>query len=458
MNKEGRWSDATHLVKKRHRSSDGTRSVLSPIYLSTSYSRDREYSLPQWSEEVDLDGVNDGEANEIVRSLCYSRADNPTMREPELLLSKLEEGKDAAVFSSGMAAIMCVFDALVNAGDVVLVPESGYFACRARIHSWCDRRNVHVVQYAPDFASSNAALSRNEKKKQKRVEQFLKHMTAKPPRLLWIEHPSNPTWDVMDIKNVAECAKKFGTVVVVDSTALSPIVCKPLVLGADIVMHSATKYLNGHGDVLAGALVTKEKDENWIKILKERQHGGAVLGAFDAYLLARGMRTLHLRVIRQCDTALWLAKKLCEPEIWKADKDLANRRDEFERLVRVHKFSLSVLYPGLASHAGYQTMIQTCVSGLFGGMLSVICSIGDDETYDVKKFCQIVAARCELWTPATSLGGFESLIEHRYTVECGGPEGLLRLSCGLEDPRELLYGLQVGILAALTAVEMDRCL
>jgi cystathionine gamma-synthase len=241
--------------------------------------------------------------------------------------------------------------------------------------------------------------------------------------LVWIETPSNPLWTITDIRAVSDCAHLAGAVVCVDSTAATPILTRPLDCGGDLVVHSATKYLNGHSDVVAGVIATARKDAVWTRIRDVRQYHGASLGPFDAFLLLRGLRTLDLRVLAQSKTAALLAGRL-----------------------QVHPAVKAVLYPGLPDHPGHAVAARQ-MSGGFGGMLSI--RLGN------RPEAIAVAARVRLWRRATSFGGVESLIEHRSSIEgedspC--PDDLLRLSAGLEDPddlyRDLLQALCVVTLSA----------
>jgi cystathionine gamma-synthase len=219
--------------------------------------------------------------------------------------------------------------------------------------------------------------------------------------------------DVIDIARAAEVAHAAGAVLAVDSTAATPILTRPLALGADLVMHSATKYLNGHSDVLAGVLVTNEPDERWAAIKADRHDAGALLGSFEAWLLLRGLRTLALRVRQASQSALAVARFL----------------DDHPKIERV-------LYPGLPSHPQH-SLAQRQMAGGFGGLLSFQVRGGADQAL-------AIAGRLRLIGRATSLGGTESLIEHRFTIEgaaTGVPSNLLRLSVGIEDTGDLIADL-----------------
>jgi cystathionine gamma-synthase len=239
-------------------------------------------------------------------------------------------------------------------------------------------------------------------------------------KLVWIETPSNPLWTITDIAGAAEIAHAAGAQLAVDSTTASPIHTRPLTLGADIVMHAATKVLNGHSDVIAGALAGRKDDDFWRKIVSIRKMGGAVLGPFEAYLLMRGMRTLHVRTAAQAKSALALAERLS-----------------------AHPKVARVLYPGLPQHPGHDVAARQMENG-FGYMLSI--QVTDGEAAAVR-----TAARVGLWKRATSLGGVESLIEHRASIEGPGtpcPPDLLRLSTGLEDPDDLFNDLDAALRSA----------
>jgi cystathionine gamma-synthase len=237
--------------------------------------------------------------------------------------------------------------------------------------------------------------------------------------LLWIETPGNPLWTISDIFSLADIAHEHDAILCVDSTVATPVFTQPLLLGADIVMHSATKYLNGHSDVVAGTLVTARRNDYWRRIETIRSQYGAILGPFEAWLLMRGMRTLEVRVNAQAETALELATRL-----------------------QRHPALREVLYPGLESHPGHDIALRQMRGG-FGGMISI--RVGDGERAAIS-----AAAQVALWKRATSLGGVESLIEHRASIEGEGspcPPDLLRLSVGLEDPDDLFSDLDRALRA-----------
>jgi cystathionine gamma-synthase len=236
-------------------------------------------------------------------------------------------------------------------------------------------------------------------------------------KLVWLETPANPLWHVTDIAGAAAIAHRAGARLAVDSTAATPVLSRPLALGADLVMHSATKYLNGHSDVVAGTLTTRVKDALWERIRTIRASQGGILGSFEAWLLLRGMRTLFLRVRQSCRSAQALAEHLSG-----------------------HRQVAEVLYPGLPSFPGHVVAARQMQGG-FGGMLSIRVRGGAAGAIDA-------AARVRLWQRATSLSGVESLIEHRASVEGPSspvPDDLLRLSVGAEEPADLFADLEEAL-------------
>jgi len=235
--------------------------------------------------------------------------------------------------------------------------------------------------------------------------------------LLWVETPANPLWTITDIEEAARIAHDAGALLAVDATVPTPVLMNPIALGADIVMHSGTKYLNGHSDVVAGVLVFAAKGGNFERAARARSMLGAILGPFEAALLLRGLRTLHVRVRHQCASALVIAR-------------------HFARYPRVE----AVLYPGLETHPGHAIAARQMRGG-FGGMLSVRVKGGESAAI-------ATAANVKLWKRATSLGGIESLVEHRASIEGPGtpcPPDLLRLSVGLESTDDLIGDLEQAI-------------
>jgi cystathionine gamma-synthase len=238
-------------------------------------------------------------------------------------------------------------------------------------------------------------------------------------KLVWIETPSNPTWIVTDIAEAARSVHEAGALLAVDSTVPTPVLTRPLTLGADVVVHSATKYLNGHSDVVAGALVFARQDETCERAGRLRGMLGGIAGPFEAALLLRGLRTLHVRVRHQSAAALTIARHFAD-----------------------HPAVARVLYPGLPSHPGHAIAARQMQGG-FGGMLSMCIRGG--ETAAVSG-----AARLQVWQRATSLGGVESLVEHRSSIEGPGspcPSDLLRFSVGLENVEDLIADIEQALPA-----------
>ncbi|CAN5922430.1 cystathionine gamma-synthase [soil metagenome] len=357
-----------------------TGAVVPPLHASTTYARDAGYQLPAGHE--------------------YTRDDNPTYRLPEQLLAELEIGADARLFSSGMAAATTAVQALTRPGERIVASRAMYHGLRVWLTEWCATWNVELAL----VDATNLDLVRAA-------------VAGAKTSLVWIETPANPTWDVVDIAAVAGIAHASGARLAVDSTVATPVHSQPLALGADLVMHSATKALNGHGDVLAGALVTKHDDEAWQRIRHHRHLQGAVPGPFEAWLLLRGMRTLFVRVARASATALALAQRLAS-----------------------HRGVASVLYPGLVTHPGHAIAVRQMKNG-FGSMLSVLVAGGAPEALRA-------AGRLNVFLRATSLGGVESLVEHRATVEGPAtlaPPNLLRISVGLESLEDLWSDLDQAL-------------
>jgi cystathionine gamma-synthase len=337
--------------------------------------------------------------NQYRRGRGYGRADNPGYDQPQALLTALEGGAASLVLASGMAAATTVFHAL-SAGAHVVAPQVMYWALRRWLLGQAADGHIAV-----DFVDATS------------LDALRAAMRPGQTKLVWIETPANPLWSVTDIAGAAEIAHRAGALLAVDSTAATPVLTRPFEHGADIVMHSATKYLNGHSDVIAGTLTTGHEDAFWRKLVTGRGGGGAILGSLEAFLLLRGMRTLFLRVERACRSAQRVAEAMAE-----------------------HPKIAQVLYPGLPQHPGHAVAARQ-MSGGFGGMLSI--RVKDGEAGAIA-----AAARVEIWKRATSLGGVESLIEHRASVEGPGtpvPADLLRLSVGIEDPQDLVDDLDQAL-------------
>jgi cystathionine gamma-synthase len=358
---------------------EGTGAVVLPVHTATTFLRDPD--------------------NQYRRGRGYGRADNAGYDQPEALITALEGGAASLVFASGMAAAAGVFRSLPPASHVV-APRVMYWALRRWLGMQAESGAL-AVDFT-DMTSLDALRT-----------------AVKPGRtkLVWAETPANPLWSITDIAGAAEIAHAAGALLAVDSTAATPVLTRPLSLGADIVMHSATKYLNGHSDVIAGSLTAGRKDEFWQRIIATRSGDGAILGGFEAYLLLRGMRTLYPRVERACRSAQKIAERFA-----------------------AHPKVLEVLYPGLLGFPGHALAARQMQGG-FGGMLSIRVKGGGAAAI-------ATAAKVEIWKRATSLGGVESLLEHRASIEGAGspvPPDLLRLSVGIEDPDDLIADLETAL-------------
>ena len=362
-----------------------TKAVVPPIHMASTYLRDED------------NGYRSGR--------IYARADNPTFDQAEATLSALEGGAGALIFSSGMSAATTCFLALTP-GDHVVVPKVMYWSLRNWLATFATQWGLKVEFVDADRTDAIAAAVR-----------------PGVTRLVWIETPANPTWCVTDIAAAAEIAHRAGALLAVDSTVATPVLTRPIEHGADIVMHSATKYLNGHSDLIAGALVTARTDDHWTRLRMIRAQLGTILGQTEAWLLMRGMRTLYPRVDWACRSAQKMAERFA-----------------------AHPMIEEVLYPGLPSFAGHAASKRQMTGG-FGGMLSVRIKGGERAAI-------ATAARVELWKRATSLGGVESLIEHRASIEGAGtpcPTDLLRLSVGCEDGNDLFDDLDQALKRAHNA-------
>jgi cystathionine gamma-synthase len=353
-----------------------TGGLVPPIQPSTTFARNEGYAL-------------------INPAHTYGRDDNPGYPQVEAVLCALEGGAEALVFPSGMAAIAALFRTLKRS-ETVVAQRPIYYGTTAWLKKFCARREIGLFFFDGSDPQTLEAAIRGAR-----------------PTIVWIETPSNPMLDVIDIERAAEIAHGCGALLAVDGTAASPIVTRPLERGADLVAHSATKYLNGHSDLLAGALVTRRPDERWAAIRADRHDAGALLGSFEAWLLLRGLRTLALRVTRASENGLAIARSL----------------EQHRRVERV-------LYPGLPSHPRHK-IARHQMTGGFGGLLSVLIKGGAKDAL-------AIAGKLRLILRATSLGGIESVIEHRFSIEGSGtgvPPNLLRLSVGIEDPDDLLADL-----------------
>jgi len=361
---------ATAAIKSTENTFINAEPVSTPIYLSSTYKRNADGSY-----------TND---------FSYARNDNPNRNIVENSIAQLENGKYAYAFSSGMAAISAVFQSL-KAGDHIILPNDIYFTIKKLLNEVLKRWDI--TYDLVDMSDSNA------------VEKAMKLNTS----MVWIETPSNPQLKISDIQKISEIAHKNNAICAVDNTWLTPVFQNPLDLGADIVIHSTTKYFGGHSDVLGGALVLK--DENLAEKIKDIQVlSGAVPSPFDCWLIGRGIQTLHLRVSKQSENALELAKYL-------------------EKQPKIEQ----VNYPGLESHSNHKLAKQQQNNG-YGAMLSVLIKGNEKNAFETSN-------KLNYFTAATSLGGVESLVEHRKSIEgpdSATPDNLIRISVGIEHIDDLI--------------------
>ncbi len=338
----------------------------------------------------------------------YSRSGNPTRQALETTLASLEGGCGALAFASGMAATHCVV-AMLQSGDRIVAGSDIYGGTYRLLHKIANRAGIEVALVDTTDASN------------------LESAITPATKLVWIESPGNPRMSLTDINACAEIAHRHGALLGVDSTFATPVLTRPLELGADIVMHSATKYLGGHSDMVGGALVVRDQSL-WDELYFVQNATGAIMGPLDAFLCSRGLKTLELRVREQSHTALRLAE-------WLAADPRVER----------------VLYPGLNTHPGHD-IAKKQMDGAFGGMLSFELK-GDFDA--AKQFVEST----ELFQLAVSLGAVESLIEQPASMshasydaadraKHGITDGLIRLSVGLEAPEDLQADLEQAFQVA----------
>ncbi|WP_317131529.1 trans-sulfuration enzyme family protein [Pedobacter aquae] len=350
---------------------EATKAVVQPLILSSTFERSN---------------------GEYPGGYIYSRADNPNRKSLERVLALLEGGEDACAFATGNAAGMSVFQALAP-GSHIICPDDMYHGLRNQLKILF--KGILTFDFI-DFTDLSL------------IESTINDST----KLIWAETPSNPLLKLADIAAIAEICKKYQLIFAVDNTFATPICQQPLTLGAHLVMHSTTKYLNGHSDVTGGVIITKNKDEFWEKIRTVQGFGGATPSPFDCYLITRGIKTLPYRMRGHVENAVKLAVYL-----------------------ESHPAVEAVFYPGLASHPQHNLAKKQMLS--YSGMLSFTLKGGEKAAFDLINGLKI-------FTQATSLGGVESLIEHRYAVEgpdTKTPKNLLRVSVGLEHIDDLIADL-----------------
>ncbi len=372
----------TRAIHAGFRPDPATGAVNAPIYASSTFAQDG------------VGGLRGG--------FEYARTGNPTRSALEAALAAVEEATYGRAFSSGMAATDCALRAILRPGDHVVIPDDAYGGTFRLIDKVFTQWGISYTAVSlADLDAVRAAIGPSTK-------------------LIWVETPTNPLLSIADIAGIAELAAPTKTKVLVDNTFASPALQRPITLGADIVLHSTTKYIGGHSDVVGGALVTN--DEELDTAFAFLQNGaGAVPGPFDAYLTMRGLKTLALRMDRHSDNAALVAEFL-----------------------QSHPAVATVLYPGLPSHPGHKVAAKQ-MSG-FGGMVSVRMQGGVDAA---REFC----SRTEIFILAESLGGVESLIEHpgamTHASTAGSqlevPDDLVRLSVGIEDSVDLLADLEQAL-------------
>ncbi|MBI2717689.1 MAG: aminotransferase class I/II-fold pyridoxal phosphate-dependent enzyme [Rhizobiales bacterium] len=367
---------AAHALKS---TDPETGAVVPPIHTSTTYARDENYQ-PKLREN-------------------YIRNGNPTLWQAEEAIAALEQGEAALLFASGMAAIATLTET-IPPGAHVVAPDVMYYGTRDWLKRLDGLGRIRLSLFDPRHP---AALARS--------------LEPGKTDLLWIETPLNPTWDVIDIEAAAKAAHAAGAILAVDATASAAVTTRPLALGADLVFHSATKYLNGHSDVLAGVLVTGKSNARWKEIAGLRTKMGSPLPPLECFLLLRGLRTLVVRYRQASANALAIAQ-------------------HFERHPRVER----LLYPGLTSHPGHAVALRQMTDG-FGGMLSILVKGGLAEATRLCTSLRVIV-------PATSLGGVESLAEHRKLVEgptSPVPDNLVRFSIGIEHPDDLIADIEQAL-------------
>lgn len=360
-----------------------TGAVAPPLHLSTTYARDEQGEPPAGH--------------------TYIRDSNPTQTQLEEALAPLEGGEAALVFASGMAAGITLLQTLAP-GSHVLFPDDAYYGFRVAAEemmpNWGIRADFVPMSGPAAMAAVTAAL---------RPE----------TRLVWLESPSNPLLKVTDLERIAGLARQAGALTVVDNTFATPALQRPLALGADVALHSTTKYFGGHSDVQGGALIFARRGELYEKTLHYRHILGPVSSPFNSWLVLRGIRTLACRMAAHSSGALAVARALA------ASPAVAE-----------------VFYPGLESHPGHEVARRQMAG--FGGMMSLRVRGGREAALRA-------VSRARLFVRATSLGGVESLIEHRATSEGAGsrtPQDLLRLSIGLEHPDDLIADLEQALAGA----------
>ncbi len=377
---------ATRTIHAGQSPDPTTGAIMTPIYASSTFVQDSP-------------GVHKGYE--------YARTGNPTRKAYEMCMADLEGGKSAFAFASGLAAADTVLS-LLNSGDEVLAMDDLYGGSR--------RLFENVRKRTSNLKFNFGDLSKNSN---------LEKLLTKNTKMIWVETPTNPMLKIVDLEYIAKIAKKYNIITVADNTFCSPYIQRPIEHGFDIVVHSATKFLNGHSDMVGGIVVCS-LEEQAEKIAYLQNSVGAVQGPFDAFFALRGLKTLSLRMERHCSNAMQIAEYLNE-------KSIINK----------------VYYPGLEKHEGYKTAKKQ-MNG-FGGIVTCVLSGGLAKA---KRFLDT----CQIFQLAESLGGVESLIEHpgimthasvpkNVRKDLGIDDGLIRLSVGVEHIDDLINDLERAILA-----------
>jgi cystathionine gamma-synthase len=362
-----------------HATDATTGAVVPPLHMATTFARDENYT-PLLKEN-------------------YQRNGSPNLWQAEDALAALEKGRECLLFPSGMQAIATLFETIPDGSHVVSL-DTMYYGTRDWLKSLEAKGRITLT-----------LISAND------PQGLANALQAGKTDMVWIETPLNPTWDVVDISAAAKLAHAAGAILAVDATSTAAVTTQPLALGADIVFHSVTKYLNGHSDVLGGALVTADVNERWKVIRILRTKVGAALAPFECWLLLRGMRTLFVRYREASANAKAIARHFAN-----------------------HPKLEGVLYPGLATHPGYEIAKRQMLDG-YGGMMSLLLKT---DFAGAQKFC----TKLTVITPATSLGGCESLAEHRKTVEgptSPVPDNLVRFSIGIENVNDLIADIEQAL-------------
>ena len=368
----------TKAVHAGAKPDEATGAIAPPIQLSTTFERN----------------ATDGEP---VHGYSYIRDHNPTQTRLEAALAAIDSGEAALVFGSGMAAASALFQTLPS-GSHVLLPDDGYYAVR-----------ILATDFFPRWGLTSDLIKLDDPD---RVRKAVRQNT----RAIWCESPSNPLMNIADIGAIASIAHDAKAILIADGTFATPALQRPIELGADVVMHSTTKYLGGHSDVQGGSLAFRKRDELFEKTEHVRTIVGGVASPFNSWLVLRGIRTLAPRMRLHCENARTVATFLAQ----------------HPRVEAVH-------YPGLPSHPGHAIAAKQMSD--FGGMMSFRLKGGREEAL-------AVTAKVKVFTRATSLGGVESLIEHRASSEGHGsrtPQNLLRMSVGLEHKDDLISDLRQAL-------------